>query len=83
MGWLGVTNGRLLQLVAGSGQFDAFVTVDRNLPRQQNLSGLPFAVIILRVRTTRVPDVLAPASGLLVALTKAAPGSGLTVELPD
>jgi len=83
MGWLGVTNGRLLQLVAGSGQFDAFVTVDRNLPRQQNLSGLPFAVIILRVRTTRVPDVLAQASGLLVALTKAVPGSVLTVELPD
>ncbi len=83
MGWLGVKNGRLLKLITESGQFDVFVTVDRNLPHQQNLHGLPFAVVILRVRSTRVPDVLAQAPSLLGALADAKPGGVLTVELPD
>lgn len=82
MGWLGIKNGRLLKLIAESGQFHAFVTVDRNLPHQQNLLGLPFAVVVLRVRSTRVPDVLAQASGLLGILSSAKPGAVLVVELP-
>lgn len=35
----GVKNGKLLALAAGT--FDAFVTVDKNLPYQQNTSRLP------------------------------------------
>ena len=35
-GWSGVKNGKLLAL-AGA-EFDAFITVDKNLPFQQNLS---------------------------------------------
>ena len=34
MGWSGVRNGKLLALAAS--QFDAFITVDKNLPYQQN-----------------------------------------------
>jgi hypothetical protein len=34
-GWLGISNGQLLALAAA--EFDAFVTVDRNLPFQQCL----------------------------------------------
>lgn len=45
MGWSGIKNGQLLAL-AGS-EFDAFVTVDKNLPYQQNLSTLPVAVVVL------------------------------------
>lgn len=82
MGWLGIKNGRLLELIAESGRLDAFVTADRNLPHQQNLRGLPFAVVILRVRSTRVPDVLEQAPALLGALAKASLGGVLTVELP-
>jgi len=40
MGWNGIINGRLLQLI--SGQFDLFLTVDTKMPHQQNLKGLPF-----------------------------------------
>ncbi len=81
MGWLGIKNGRLLKLIAESGQFDAFVTVDRNLPHQQNLRGLPFAVAVLRVRSTRVPDVLRQAPGLLAALSGVHPGMAVVVEI--
>jgi predicted nuclease of predicted toxin-antitoxin system len=81
LGWLGVKNGQLLKFIAESGEFDAFVTVDRNLPHQQNLRGLPYAILILRVRTTRVPDVLAQAPALLEALSRAKPGDVLDTGL--
>ena len=38
MGWGGIKNGNLLALAAAS--FDAFITVDKNLPYQQNLFDL-------------------------------------------
>jgi predicted nuclease of predicted toxin-antitoxin system len=43
MGWGGIKNGDLLALAAPS--FDAFITVDKNLPYQQNLSSLALAVV--------------------------------------
>ena len=45
MGWAGVKNGRLLALAAT--HFDVFITVDKNMPFQQNLSTLPMALIVL------------------------------------
>ena len=39
MGWGGIKNGKLVALAAG--QFDAFLTADKNLPYQQNPSTLP------------------------------------------
>lgn len=83
MGWLGVYNGLLLKLIAESTAFDVFVTVDKNLPHQQNLRGLPFAVAVLRVRSSRVRDVLAQAPELLRRLFEARPGEALIVALPD
>jgi hypothetical protein len=45
MGWSGVANGKLLALAAK--QFDALVTVDQNMPYQQNMSTLPVSVVVL------------------------------------
>ena len=45
MGWSGVKNGELLGLAAKS--FEAFVTIDKNMPFQQNLAALPIALIVL------------------------------------
>ena len=47
MGWNGITNGRLLQLI--SGQFNLFITVDTKMPHQQNIKGLPFAIFFLAI----------------------------------
>ena len=46
MGWLGKTNGELLR--AAESEFDAFLTIDRRLPFQQNLSGYSLAVVVVR-----------------------------------
>jgi predicted nuclease of predicted toxin-antitoxin system len=66
LGWEHVKNGALLQLAAT--QFDVFVTVDKDLPYQQNVRDLPIAVIILRARTTRLPDLQMLVPSLLKAL---------------
>jgi len=41
----GLENGELLR--AASGKYDVLITVDRNLPFQQNISSLQIAVLIL------------------------------------
>jgi predicted nuclease of predicted toxin-antitoxin system len=53
MGWSGVKNGRLWALAAN--QFDAFITVDKNLPYQQNLGTLPIAVVVLDAGSIELP----------------------------
>lgn len=45
-GWLGKKNGELLKLVSGD-SFDLFITVDRNLRYQQNLTTLSLRVVVL------------------------------------
>jgi hypothetical protein len=56
-GWAGLKNGELLK--RAQEQFDAFVTVDRNLPFQRDLSGFSIAVIVLRTPTNRLDDLRA------------------------
>lgn len=45
-GWLGQKNGALLQLMVAA-NFDLFVTIDHNLPYQQNTAQLPIIIIVL------------------------------------
>ena len=45
-GWLGEKNGALLKLMVDNG-FELFVTVDRNLPYQQNFKRLPLTIFVL------------------------------------
>ena len=56
MGWSGVKNGELLALATT--EFDAFITVDKNLPYQQNLAMLPVAVIVLDAPSIELPALL-------------------------
>jgi predicted nuclease of predicted toxin-antitoxin system len=72
MGWATIKNGELLTLAAQ--QFDVFVTVDRNLSFQQNLSAFPIAVIVLRAGTNRLADLRPLIPALLAALHSAKPG---------
>ena len=51
-GWLGKKNGELLQLMIQSG-FELFVTIDRNLPYQQNITRLPVTIIVLCAKDSR------------------------------
>jgi len=55
-GWEGLTNGQLLE--QAEGLFDVFLTGDRNLTFQQNVSSRKIAVIVLEARSTRLADML-------------------------
>jgi hypothetical protein len=54
MGWRGIKNGALLDLM--SGRFQILVTTDKNLPAQQNLGKRQISVIILP--TNDIPSVI-------------------------
>lgn len=54
-GWSGIKNGELLKKAAGN--FDVFITVDRNLAFQQNPVNLSISVILIRAKSNRVKDL--------------------------
>ena len=71
MGWGGIKNGALLALVAK--EFDAFLTVDKNLPYQQNMADLPLAVIVLEASSNELGALLPLVHNLEQALGRLQP----------
>jgi hypothetical protein len=72
-GLAGLKNGELLRRIDGS--FDVFVTVARNLPAQNAIVGVQFAVVVIRAASNRLQD-LAPLAPLILAeLSRARPGT--------
>lgn len=72
MGWAGLKNGELLE--RAQHEFEAFVTVDRNLPFQQDLSRFSVAVVVLRARSNRLADLASLVPELLDVLLVAKRG---------
>ncbi len=77
MGWAGTLDGDLLPLVAA--EFDVFITVDRNLPYQQNLTVLDLAVLVLVARSNRLADLQPLASTILAVIPVAVKGEATTI----
>jgi predicted nuclease of predicted toxin-antitoxin system len=71
-GWAGKKNGEILRVAAG--KFEAFITIDSNLSYQQNVSGLPFGVIVLFAPTNRLDDLVPLVPHVLSALASLGPG---------
>lgn len=70
-GLSGLKNGELLSAAATS--FDCFLTVDRNLQFQQDVSALPVAVLVVAAVDNRYPKLLAVVPEILDALGKIQP----------
>ena len=49
--------------------------MDKNLPRQQQLSGLSFGVIVLRAPSNRLEDLLPLVPEMLASLASLKPGN--------
>jgi predicted nuclease of predicted toxin-antitoxin system len=71
LGWEHIEDGALLSLAAE--QFDVFITVDKDLPNEQNVPSFDLCVIVLRGRTTRLPDLRELLQPLRRALAGARP----------
>ena len=72
LGWAGTKNGALLK--RASGLIDALVTMDRNLEHQQDVSVLPFGVVVVGAPSNRVPDLTPLVPEMLAALDRIRPG---------
>jgi len=71
-GWAGIRNGDLLALAEK--EFDAFVTVDRKIARQQDMTKLRIPVLVIRTRTNRLEHIQPLAAGLLEIIDTAPAG---------
>lgn len=72
LGWAGTANGKLLE--RASGRCDIFVTIDRNIQHQQNVSRFPFGLLVLRAPSNRMGDLIPLVPTILGALAVLAPG---------
>ena len=82
MGWASKRNGELLR-VAVAGDFDAFLTVDRKLQYQQNLSAFDIAVVVLEANGNTLADLRPLMPKLLEVLPIAPRGQATVVRSRD
>jgi predicted nuclease of predicted toxin-antitoxin system len=79
MGWAGFKNGELLALAEP--QFEVFITTDKNLRHQQNLSQRKLAVVLLPSNQVPVVENVIPALEAALAVIKA--GDFVEIPLPS
>jgi hypothetical protein len=75
MGWSGIQNGELLRLV--NGEFDIFITSDKNLRYQQNLENVNLSIILLP--SNQVPVVKGLLSQIDDAISSIKPGNFIEI----
>ena len=77
-GLKGLKNGELLQ--QASSEFDVLITVDQNIPFQQNAANLEIAVVILKARSNRYSDLRTLVPRVLEILPTISAGKIVTVR---
>ena len=77
MGWASKRNGELLALAVG--QFEVFLTADRNVSYQQDLSSFDIAIVVLVARSNRFEDLRPLAPRILEILPTAQRGAATLV----
>lgn len=77
MGWASRRNGELLALA--DGQFDVFLTVDRNLSLQRDVGDFRIAVVVMVAKSNRHSDLQPLAAEVLAVLGALAPGQVVRV----
>jgi hypothetical protein len=78
-GWATLGNGELLTTAEAAG-FDVFVTTDKNLRYQQNLSTRRIAIVV--VKYAQWPGLEPHVALVAAAVDAATPGSYTEVEIP-
>lgn len=80
-GWAGVKNGELLRRADES--FDVFLTADRNLSFQQNLSKLRLGIVVLAIGSTKLDDLRQIADQISAAISDVQLGQLLCISSTD
>ena len=72
-GWASFSNGRLLDLVQTD--FDVFITMDKSIENQQNLSAIKICIIVLHAVNSRYETLMPLIPQIQDAVANAKPGS--------
>ena len=72
-GWDKLSNGKLLAAATKSG-FVVFLTVDQNLPFQQNLGDVTIAIVVMRAVTNDVAELSKLVPLVMASLESIKPG---------
>ena len=80
-GWDTFRNGRLLTLAET--EFDVFLTVDKGIQYQQNLTGRAIAVITLRAKNNSIAMHAPLMSQVLALLPTVEPGKLYTIQAEE
>jgi predicted nuclease of predicted toxin-antitoxin system len=75
----GLKNGHLLEAAEAAGS-EVVITVDQNIPDQQNLAGRKFALLILCAPTNRLHDLKPLVPAVLSALSSIGPGDVMRIR---
>jgi hypothetical protein len=70
--WAGIKNGELLSRMRGD--YDVLITMDRGIEFQQQVSTLPFGIVIVRARSNRIRHLTPLVPAILAAIAAAKPG---------
>ncbi len=76
-GWTGIKNGDLPRWAEK--EYDVFITVDRQISVQQDLTTFNIAVVLIRSRSNRLADIRPVMPELLEALKRVTPRALTTV----
>lgn len=79
-GWATLTNGELLAAAEAEG-FDVFVTTDKNLPYQQNLTGRRIAIVVIGY--AQWPGLEPHVALVVAAIDRAVAGGYEAVDIPS
>jgi hypothetical protein len=77
-GLSGYTNGRLLRRITGD--FNVFITIDKSIQHQQNLSAYDVAFALLRVPSNDITDIEPRLPKLFARWSELKPGRLLIIE---
>ena len=77
-GWASLSNGALLRAAQEAG-YEAFVTVDQNIPFQQNVGKLGLGVVVLTAQSNRFEHLEPLVHATLAALSTIRPGDVVRV----
>jgi predicted nuclease of predicted toxin-antitoxin system len=78
-GFAGLKNGRLLEAAEAAG-FNVLITVDQNIPDQQNLTGRKLSIIVPYAQTNRLRDLLSLVPAAIAGLKSIHPGQVVTIR---
>jgi predicted nuclease of predicted toxin-antitoxin system len=67
-------------LDAMAGRFEVLITADRSLPLQQNMTGRPIAIVVVRTQYNLLQELLPLVPDILAAIGVAVPGEVRLVE---